>query len=94
MSTHTWKIVTTEERLDRWFPLHSCEHVNFCKIDDDQGVHFIFHRGARWYYLNTLPSGKLILRRAWLHEYCSWYTSIEENRYDPAEKYFANSILD
>jgi len=94
VSTLTWKIVTTNDRLERWFPLTSCEHVYCCKLDTETGQHFLFHRGARWYYLNAQPSGQLVLRRAWLHEYCSWYTRIDENQYDATQQYFTSTVLD
>ncbi|HPH03245.1 MAG TPA: hypothetical protein PK297_09845 [Spirochaetota bacterium] len=93
MSTYQWKIKTSPERLQRWFPIGRCEHVNCVKWDRDGAQHILFHRGPRWYYLHASKDDVMLLRRAQVYEYCSWYTRIEENDYDPTVQYYEEKQL-
>jgi len=93
MSTYNWSILTTPGRLDKWFPIAQCEHVNCMRIDKEGTQYILFHRGPRWYYMRITKDDTVLLRRAQMFEYCSWYTRIEENDYSPYTQYYEDRIM-
>ncbi len=93
MSTHSWKILTTADRIERRFPITKCEHVFLANIKDDDTACYLFHRKDRWYYMEA-KEDKLTLRRANVWEYCAWQNRINENDYAPDEQYFSNTLFD
>jgi len=93
MSTHTWKILTNVDRLQKRFPIKECDHVNCVRIDIEGTQTILFHRGPRWYYMTVDRNNNVMLRRAQVYEYCSWYTRIQEGNLSPFEQYYQEQDL-